>query len=441
MLKKTILISSIISLLTVSCSTSDDGSSSELSLSEQIEKLVQQPYSKLTPSEQKVKLEAEANAMLTDMDKSKTSSAIEAMQNLGNLLDISSIDIFNGKNDNKIEDIINVSGVYGVYTWNNTTQKWTKTSSSSELKFIFPAKKGGTSNNATLTSNSTSSNIKVNIIDTYGNWNYNTNSYSNDIKDQVFLPLSVNSTLSIDNKEVAKIESTAKYDNKEVPTETSLKINLNDGYAYEMSSAKGSTNSAKLGFSYNGKSLISFTAGSTAQIDKILDDSSVASYHGKANAIIQIMDNFIILEDINIEGTTNAQNALDKSVVYPNYNSNTYHNDLNKYYKAQAEGEVAITNNNTKSILVSKKDGTKIADLVQRAEKGDSYYEYYTKWNSTYRYWEYNASNPILIQHYDTVTYLRFNDNTEVEISAYFSSGFDDLNTRFENFWKSFERK
>jgi hypothetical protein len=439
MLKKTILISSLISLITLSCS-SDNGDSSELSLNEQIEKLSQQPYSKLTPSEQKVKLEAEANDMLSQMDKSKTSSAIEAMQNLGNLLDISSVDIFNGKNDNKIEDIINVSGVYGVYTWNNTTQKWSKTSSSSDLKFIFPAKKGGTSNNATLSSNSTSSNIKVNIIDTYGNWDYNTNTYSNDIKDQVFLPLSVNSTLSIDNKEVAKIESSAKYDNKEVPTETSLKINLNDGYAYEMSSVKGSTNSAKLGFSYNGKNLINFTSGSTAQIDKLLDDSSVTSYHGKANAMIQLMDNFIILEDINIEGMTNAQNALDNSLVRPNYNSSTYYNDLNKYNKAQAEGEAAITNNNTKSILVSKKDGTKIANLVQRAEKGSSYTNN-VKWNSQYQYWEYNQNSSVVIQYYDTVTYLRFNDNTEVEISAYFSTGFDDLNTRFENFWKSFERK
>jgi hypothetical protein len=48
---------------------------------------------------------------------------------------ISSVDIFNG-NDNEIEDILNV-GVYGVYTWNNSTKIWVKTASTTELKFVF----------------------------------------------------------------------------------------------------------------------------------------------------------------------------------------------------------------------------------------------------------------------------------------------------------------
>ena len=35
---------------------------------------------------------------------------------------------------------------------------------------------------------------------------------------------------------------------------------------------------------------------------------------------------------------------------------------------------------------------------------------------------------------------LPFGDGTEVAMSSYFSTGFDDLETKFENFLKSFER-
>jgi hypothetical protein len=81
-----------------------------------------------------VKLEAEANEMLVQMNKSKHLGAIEAIQNFRDLLSISSVDIFN-ENDNEIEDIQNVRR--GVYTWNNSTKIWVKTASTTELKFVF----------------------------------------------------------------------------------------------------------------------------------------------------------------------------------------------------------------------------------------------------------------------------------------------------------------
>ena len=113
----------------------------EQNLDTQIAEIVKLPYSSLKPEQQKVKLEADANDMLVQMDKSKTSGAIEAIENLGNLLSINTVDILNGKNENQIADVLNVSGVYGIYTWNSTKQIWVKTASTTELKFIFPAKK------------------------------------------------------------------------------------------------------------------------------------------------------------------------------------------------------------------------------------------------------------------------------------------------------------
>ncbi len=450
-MKKIILLSMIISQLAISCSSDDNSDPTDSqSLTDQIAAITKQPYSNLTPSEQKVKLEAEANSMLTQMDKSKTSGAVEAIQNLGNLLSIGTVDIFNGKNDNQIEDIINVSGVYGIYTWNNAKQDWIKTASTTELKFVFPAKKNLTTNNASFSSKSVSSNIKVKMEDSY-NWQTGVV-----INDYFYLPTSADATLTIDNAQAATFVANAKYTGTvEAPDEASFKMVLNDGYSYEISGGKKATaNTAKSSFSYNGKNLVSFTSGSTADIDALIKDDNLTQYRGKANGLVQIMDNFIIIADMDIAGLASDEAALEKSLVYPthpdydspNANYKAYYTAENTYNKKYSEGKVLNSNKNIKLILVSKKDGTKIADVVYHSEKGDSYdYElpvwivdkYYTNGG----YWSYTGKGEIItIQYYDEMLYLKFNDNTEVEMSAYFSTGFDTLETKFEDFLKAFER-
>jgi hypothetical protein len=441
-MKKIFLLSIIITQLVMSCSSNNEvvDDPTPQALADQIAAIIKQPYSKLTPSEQKIKLEAEANSMLVQMDKSKTSGAVEAMQNLGNLLSIGSVDIFNGKNDNQIEDILNVSGVYGIYTWNTSKQDWIKTTSTSELKFVFPAKKNLTTNNASFSSKSTSSNIKVEIQDSY-NWQTGTI-----INDYFYLPTSADATLTIDSAQAATFSANAKYTGTvEAPDEAGYKMVLNDGYTYEISGGKKATaNFAKSSFSYNGKNLISFNAGGTADIDALINDDQLTQYRGKANGLVQIMDNFLIVADMDIAGLASDEAVLDKTLLYPNdYNKKTYYSDQNTYYLKQSEGEVIANNKNLKLILVSKKDGTKIADVIQHSEKGDSY-NTYSKWvtsNNNYGgFWDYDPNGGAIVQFYDTVLYLKFNDNTEVEMGAYFSTGFDTLETKFENFLKAFER-
>lgn len=448
--------------LATSCSKSDEPVSVSVeSLAQQIDAIVKQPYSKLTPAEQKVKLEAEANAMLLQMDKSKTSGAIEAIQNLGNLLSISSVDILNGKNNNEIEDLLNVSDVFGIYTWNSSRQIWIKTSSSTDLKFIFPAKKIITTNNASLTCKSTSSNIKVKLEDTYGYWSYNqqTDQYtqSPSINDSFYLPTSVDANLTIDNVFAASFSATAKYTGTiETPDTSSFKMVLNDGYTWEISGDKKATaNTAQSSFKLDGKNLLSFTVGSTADIDSLIKDESLTQYRGKANGLIQIKDDFMILAETDIAGLAGDEATLNKSVTEPNYPDYTspktdykaYYTALNLYNKKYSDYKVANSNKNSKLFLVSKKDGTKIADVVSYSEKGYSYDNRMPIWviNKNYAnggYWSYNDNGEIItIQYYDEVLYLKFNDNTEVALDTYFSTGFDVLQTKFENFYKSFENR
>ena len=450
MIKKLLFMSLVLSQLTISCSSSDDDQNddqtpSEQSLAEQIANINKQPYSNLTPDQQKVKLESEANDMLVQLDKTKSLSAIDAIENLNRLLDISTVDIFSGKNDNNVEDIINVSGVYGIYTWDNSGKKWIKTASTTELKFVFPAKESLTTNNASFSANSVSSTVKVAVEDSY-NWQTNV-----ETNDYFFLPTSTDATLTIDNTKVATFAQTAKYSNgNEVPTEFGYKMTLIEGYTWEMNGTKGTEPTAKASFTYNGKNLVNFNSGSTANIDELLKEDALAKYRGTANGLITLMDNFVIVADMDLATQASDEVALEKSniePVYPDYsspNSNfkAYYTALNAYNKKQSEGEVANYNKNMKLILVSKKDGTKIADVIARSEKDSYSYTFNLPvWDSSYGgYWNWGQGESFTQLYYNEVYYLRFNDKTEVEMSAYFSTGFGSLETKFEDFITAFER-
>lgn len=445
MIKKLFLVSLVASQLMVSCSSDDskDESTTEQTLEEQIASIVKQPYSKLTPTEQKLKLEVEANEMLVQLDKSKSSSAIEALENLNRLLDISEFDIFSGKNDNKVEDILNVSGVYGIYTWNSTSKSWTKTASTTELKFVFPAKKAQTTNNAVLSSKGVSSDVKVKYFDNYNG--------KENVYDNIFLPSATDATLTVDNAQVATFVQTAKYSSKnQSPDEFAYKMVLSDGYTWEMNGKKGTENTSKAIFTYNGKTLLDFNAGGSANIDGLLDNAELVQYRGKANGLIKLLDNFIIVAEMNLAAEGADKIALEKSLVRPAYldsnnpkaNYKEYYTALNAYEKKYSEGLAANFNKNFKLILVSKKDGTKIADIVQRSEKsGNDYVFNLPVWNAQYSYWSNNGTGESFSQPYlEEVFYLKFNDNTEVSFSTYFSTGFEKLETKFEDFIKAFEK-
>ncbi|WP_395075604.1 hypothetical protein [Flavobacterium sp.] len=411
------------------------------------------PYSSLTPGQQKLKFKNEANAMLLEMDKMKTSSAIEAIQNLENLLSISTIDLLNGKNSNEIAELLNVSDAYGIYTWNNQTQIWNKTTSTTELKFIFPAKKNQTANNTILSSKSVSSGIKIEIVDTSANtyYDFNTNTWVStpQIDDEIYLPTSVDAKLTIDNQQVASFILNAKYTNgNQAPEEFGYKLILSDGYVWDNIAKKGIQNSFNSKFTYNQKNMLDFNVDSNTKIDALLnEDVQLNSYQGKGNTLVKILDNFVLFGNMDVETASNESDAFSATQVFPDYRSRDYYTKRNIYYKKQSESEATIFNKNVKLALVSKKDGTRIADVVQRSVIGSTYNtpQVWVIDSSvpTYGgYWTYNWQSSVFqtVQYYDTELYLRFNDNTEVAMNVYFSEGFDTIETKFENFIDSFNR-
>ncbi|GGE97564.1 hypothetical protein [Flavobacterium limi] len=436
MIKKLFLFSVIISQLTISCS-SDDNSSSGDNVNAEIEKILKQPYSNLTPAEQKLKLEAESNELLVQLEKSKSTGATDALENLERLLDINSIDLFNGKNNNEVEDILKVSGAYGIYTWNSSQNKWVKTASTSELKFVFPAKESQTTNNANLSVKSVSSDIKIEIEDTY-DWET-----GEIVNDSFYLPKSADATLSIDGSQVATIATSTKYSKEQTPEEYSYKLTFNGGYAWEMGGKTASkSTSSNASLSYNDKNIIKFNAGTTADISSLITDSELAEYKGKANGLVQIMENFVVVSETDIENSVIDEDKLD-DIPFPfDFGSKNYYTDRTAYNLKYSQAVAANFNKNTKAILASKKDGTKIADVIMRSEESGTYFPYET-WvvvanHPKGGYWENDYNSKVVIKEYTEVLYLKFKDNTEVAMSVYFSEGFDNLNTKFLDFFNSF---
>lgn len=455
MIKKFLLLSLVVSQLTISCSSDDSPESkpeeptAEQTLAEQIANIVKQPYSKLTPADQKIKVEAEANDMLVQLDKSKSSGAIEAIQNLGRLFKLNHIDLFDGKSDNGVEEVLNISGVYGIYTWDNTNKVWTKTASKTELKFVFPAKASQTANNTILTSKSTSSDIKFSNIDTYGEWGYNEETghweSTPSVVDWFYLPTSVDAVLTIGGNQSATLTSTAKYSSKnKSPEEYAYKVTLNDGYTWEMSGKKAAESTSKASFTYNGKNLIEFNVGSTADIDNLITTPELNQYKGKANGLVKIMDNFVIVSEADMVNLGIDSENVEKSLVDVDYDNKDFYTIENSNNLKYSQGTAASYNKNIKAILASKKDGTKIADIVVHSEE-DGVYSPPQKWvvdatDSNGGYWTFDPNSTIEVKYYTEVYYLKFNDNTEVAMSVYFSKGFENLNTKFKDFYTSFKK-
>jgi hypothetical protein len=398
MIKKIFLFSVVISQLAISCSSDNDEPVNDTNA--QITELLQQPYSALTPDQQKVKLENEANGMLTQMESAKSSTALDAFKNLESIFSINLPNIQFGKKTAKtVQEVLNVSNAYGIYTWNPQTGEWTKTASTSKLEFLFPANEKATTNNASLTASSVASTVKIVVNDETG--------------EEMYLPSSVTASLTIDGNTVGKYDALAVYVNgKPEPTEVSYKLTLNE-FVFENSAKRTSPVSVTSSFSKNGKNIISFNIGSTADIDNLMQGNTLAKYFGTANCLITLMDNFVLVADMNAEGFAIADEELNK-IPAPNYSSTA---EVNAYNKKISEGLVNAFNNNVKMALVSKKDGTKLADVVKRSIKADT--------------------NGYGQDQYDDLLFLRFNDKTEVAMGVYFSTGFDDFETKFENFLKS----
>lgn len=426
-MKKTFLIGVAIctSLFVASCSSSDNDPAPKFT-PEEIAKL---PYSELTPEQQKVKLENEAVDLLAMANDLKNVTAIDAISSLEGLLNLSSPEFGGAQTFASLEDAFKYADVYGIYEWNRTTEEWKKTTSDSELKFIFPSVVNGKTNNATLVVNAKASDVML---------------------EGIALPSSATGTLTVDGKQSAKIDLVAEYKNKNVvPSKMEFTIQF-DNYEMKFDFAKATESKLTATWKYKGNLMIAAETGATVDLDKVINGTYTD--YGKVNSYIQLMENLVFLGQVDLNNYNREMSAAGKdydekydAIWYWNSDTDNFDYDKEHYNKRNAleksysESEVNIFTKYMKYTLASAKEGTKIAVLEQKSEEDYSYNVYVT-WNENRKRWESSDKpNPnVKVVYYGVNNYLRFNDNTSVEASAYFSEGFDTFIKKWEEFARNF---
>lgn len=406
-------------LFFASCNSDNDKEWTPGLTPEEVAKL---PYSELTPDQQKVKLEKEASDFLDMASELKSQTMIDAYKNLNDLIKMSFPDLIGGEPARSAEDIFKYANVFGIHEWNPSTQEWVKTTSTSELKFIFPATASSKTNNATLVASATASDVIVNLGEV-----------------NVPLPTLVTGLLTIDGKESAKINLAAEYNNQKlVPSKIDFDV-LYGNYNMEFDFSKAAENKLTLAMKYKDNMMLYAETGATIKIDDIIAGASEMEF-GKVNSYIQLTDNLVFYADIDIdayfkEKMTISEEYNQKQDALYSSRDETYYDKLNELNRVYSEQEAACTNKYVKFTLASIKDATKVATLKFVSEKEEEEHPY-RKWDEVTQEWvSTNEPNMDINEaYYDENTYLVFNDNTEVEAKAFFSEGFDTIIEKWMNF-------
>ena len=437
-------------LLLLGCN--DIRKDSILDVNVDINKVMNLPYSQLSPDEQKAKLEQESIDFLNECNAIKDLSTIKTIEYLAELFDISNPDIPDPHTEvSSVKEIFDLTGVYGVYTWNASSRKWTQSNSSTELKFVFPAKKGVTSNNASLSVKT--ENSGVTFTESWWDYEYEGGQW-NEVKRETvyYLPKSATGVLTIDNKEAAKIDFGAEYkDKKEVPATAVYKMNA-DGYEYWWKVEKAKESKVSMKFSHNNKSLLEGMAKSGAKVDEIVDLVKEDDYDyddiynrlGKADAYLKLMNNLMVVYTVDVEKYAKELDAIyeweDNKWEDIDWNTSSYWTQYGQLHKERAEKDAKAFNDFMKASLVSFKDNYKIADLVAKSEKTGERWDNY-QWNSTYNYWDWSwhFSEIKLYDIYEVNIYLKFGDGSLIEASVYFGEGFNELERKWEEFIDAFD--
>ena len=428
-----------------------------------LERIMNSPYSTLSPDEQKVKLENESIDILNELKPLSSLQVFDAFQYF-----IELIDEYGGpdiemvtEGSNPAQEILQVSNGYGVYTWNASKKNWTQTASTSELKFIFPASAKSSSNNATLSLTAGSTGITITQIwyDDYWDedcWCYK--SYDEPQEGIIHIPTSVTGTLTVDSK-TAKVEISATYKKSTYefddfkttgyPESVSYKLTF-EGYVWWYTLGKsGNDTKLEMALKHNNKSVIEamYKVGITLdqvfdKIETIEDYEDIEKVYGKVNTIgyLKLMDNLVLVYQVDdIAKFVNEMNKEEED--YYGWCSQNYFTQRASENKKNSDNLTKAMNNHLKVSLASTKDGTKIATLVVKSDVVDEYWNHPTTWNSGYECWDEDYYGWIkYYDMYEPVPYLKFGDGSVIEAEAYFT-GFNNLESSWEDFVESFNRE
>ena len=425
------------------------------------------PWSKLTPDKQKVKLEQETIKLLNELQAASSLKAIDVFEYFSDLLDRASPDVtdpYKKQPGSSVAEkyLFDLANTYGVFTWNPSGNmgkgSWTKASSITELKFVFPSDSKKTTNNASFTMKSTNSSSTVTSQYWYHNCDYP--NCTEELRQDLYkLPSTASGILALDGTNIAVIEIGIEYENVgkidmeddefiegSAPVKTKLLVTTPEGYSFgydldgkgkdtkfEMHVTKGKSVLVEALYKMNiDLSEIFDEAVNTDDIEDIFD----LDWKINANGHFRMTDDISLLYVINVAKF--AEEIYDiTNWEEPDWDRSDYYSKLGQLKRKESDDLAAAYSKYMQIALVSKKEGTKIADMIFQSKKDGEYWDYFVWRNNR---WEWGTTQTKKYDKYAPVPFLKFGDGTLVEAEVYFSSGFGKLEERWEDFVKAFER-
>lgn len=400
-------------LAMTSCSSDDDKDSNDN------KDYLNYPYSALSIADQKLKLSTDGESTIKKIEGLASEESVLLLESFANiqdgLLDLLDVKVTSRSTE---ETVVKLSKYYGEYVWDVKTGTWSKSEKTVTDKFvaIFPAKKQDTKNTGKIEATATSSNVNIN---------------GNEI------PSKVVANLYVSDKKTGEITAEATGINESTFVETGkIKANLGGYNLISTVDKKGNNNTVKLDFTKGSDQIIDGSADLVATITQEMLDAQNYSSVADGNVFIKIDNNVTIVGYIDGKSLIPAMDAIDLEYdkVYNKYPwGDGKEGERSKEELALDKKRVDIINKYTNLALVSTAEKYKIAkvtvdlDIKETQETGVKNIKD-DKGNTTqtkYTYTNYNTENQLI---------FNFNDNTKVEASVFFGSGFNKVITAWDNF-------
>lgn len=412
MRNKLLLAVLALSIVFTACKKNDDGD--ELAAEDPF-KL---GYSNLTVEQHKKELETSGMDFMKKVNTMPDEKFIKVMRHLNDLdLELQSNSVkklydfaeaASNKSLNKVlenairNDTEKLSDSYGIYTYNATLKKWTKTAANDKLEIIFPAFENGTVNNAKISMTYISSNISTTIDE-----------------ETLELPKSASAILLVDGLQEMKFTSAHEYKADGTPTKTDFSLKMGSFImAFNVANTtEVLTNSFT--FSKGTETLFSFnsTVNGTLNLGTAKESEDAADFIKNANASFEIMN-------VKFTGIFDVKGFSDELNVNENVGTEQERN----------KKEVASLNKFSQFVAINKTSNSIIAKTEFVAITDEYCYDQWIWNNNTQKYTIEKKCNTS----YDWEPRLLFKDGSKLSFEIFKESGFAKLIREIEDYDKRF---
>ncbi len=288
-----------------------------------------------------------------------------------------------------------LSELYGIYTWNASTETWDEAVSATKLEFKFPSAPEKTTNDATLTMTYTKSNVVVS---------------SEDDGESVELPASVSSTLRVGSKDEMKLISSYEYKTDGTPTKVDIHFMLGSFSLITKVSNDVTNLTSEFSILKGTETLLSLktSANGNLAVDNAKDAESFDAVVKNANATFEIM-NIKLAGQVDVKAIRDAEKAAS---TFPEAEQN--------------KKELIAWNTHSKLVAINKTDNTVIAKVQFKGVSDE------------YCYYSYNNTQVCETDYY-LDPQLVFKDGSPMSIDEFFEGSFGTLMDDLDEFAAEFE--